>query len=207
MIKPAQIRVDEKSPVRWANDWTRTPIGERRLMKAWKKPLAYYRDGLVAELRKVGATEILITLNTGDAARLDPGVTVYFSKPTKEDFSWQLALGIENPAPTLAEIDDAFRKKAMEHHPDRGGDMQVYLSLSQHRDRAKAWVRNAARTEHEFALPCDRFTEPRWNIQALKLGIAALRRLEEYGLPGMLERSFRGFRTALPANEQEATVQ
>lgn len=191
------VRVEEKSPVQWARGWTHTPLNERRDKRMWKQPLKYYRDGLVEELRKVGATEILITLNTGDAARRDPGVTVYFSKPSKEDFSWQLALGIDTPAPTLVEIDEAYKKKAMEHHPDRGGDIEIFKTLGQHRDRAKAWIRDDRRTDHEFALPCDRFSEPRWNINALRLGIMALRRLEEYGLPGMLERSFRGFRTAI----------
>lgn len=202
-----KIRIQEKSPVQWAKGWKRTAISERRQMKAWKKPLAYYRDALVEQLRKVGATEILITLNTGDDARRDPGVTVYFSKPTKEDFGWQLALGIDNPAPTLVEIDDAYRKKAMQYHPDRpGGDVNMYVLMQQHRDAAKRWVSDAARSEHEYALPCDKFAEPRWNINALRLGIAALRRLDEYGLPGMLERSFKGFRTALEDKTNGKTI-
>lgn len=195
------VRVDEKHPLQWAKGWVRTPLGERRQMRAWKKPLTYYRDALIQELRKVGATEILITTNTGDDGRRDPGVTVYFSKPGQDDFSWQLALGIESPLPTLQEIDDAFRRKAAAHHPDRGGDVEIFKNLNQHRERAKAWVTNAAHSEHEFALPCDRFTEPRWNINALRLGIAALRRLEDYGLPGMLERSFKGFQVAITGPE------
>jgi hypothetical protein len=102
------------------------------------------------------------------------------------------------------EIDEAYRKKAMQHHPDRGGDVEIFRSLTQHRERARAWVMDSARSEHEFALPCDRFAEPRWNINALRLGIAALRRLEDYGLPGMLERSFKGFRVALPTPEAKS---
>lgn len=204
MPKIDAIRVNEKSPLQWAKGWVRTPLSDRRQMRVWKKPFAYYRDALVEQLRKVGAVEILITFNTSDDARRDPGVTVYFSKPSKEDFSWQLALGIENPAPTIAEIDEAYRKKAMQYHPDRtGGDVNMYILMGQHRDRAKAWVLDAARSEHEFALPCDRFAEVRWNINALKLGIAALRRLEEYGLPGMLERSFKGFRVAIEAPKEK----
>jgi hypothetical protein len=197
-------RVDEKSPLQWARGWARTPLGDRRQMRMWKKPFAYYRDALVEQLRKVGATEILITFNTGDNARRDPGVTVYFSKPGKQDFGWQIALGIENPAPTLTEIDEAYRKKALQYHPDRGGDVNMYILMGQHRDRAKAWVQDTARAEHEFALPCDRFVEARWNINALRFGIASLRRLEEYGLPGMLERSFKGFRVAIAAPEETA---
>jgi|GEM_PF-4479566 len=196
-----EIRVNERSPLKWAEGWTHTPIGDRKPMKAWKKPFAYYRDALIEQLRKVGATEILISYNEGDDARRDPGVTVYFSKPLREDFSWQLGLGIDNPAPTLAEIDAAYRRKVQPVHPDRpenaGGDVEMYLKLGNWREQAKAWVLDTHRSEHDFALPCDRFTEPRWNLNALKLGIAALRRLEDYGLPGMLERTFRGLRVQL----------
>jgi len=191
-----KIRVDEKHPVQWAKGWMHTPIGDREQKRIWKKPLSVYRDGLVEQLRKFGATEVLLTYNAGDDARRDPGVTVYFSKPREEDSSWQLALGIDSPAPTLAEIDKAFKEKAMLHHPDRGGDVEVYRALVAHRDRAKAWIMNE-KGEHEFALACDKFAEPRWNINALKLGVAALRKIEEYGLPGMLERAFKGFRTAI----------
>lgn len=205
----SKIRVEDRSPLKWADGWDRIAIGERREMKAWKKPFTYYREALVQQLARLGANEVLITFNQGDDARRDPGVTVYFSKPMQEDYSWQMALGIDNPAPTLAEIDEAYRKKAMVHHPDRGGDIEVFKRLGKHRVQARAWVMNKTRGEHEFALPCDRFSEPRWNLNALRLGIAALRRLEEYGLPGMLERTFRGFRVALAAHasgEEDADV-
>lgn len=198
--KEMKIRVTEQSPLKWAEGWDHVPISERREMKAWKKPFIYYKEALVAQLAKLGAVEVVISFNTGDEARRDPGVTVYFSKPMKEDYSWQMGLGIDNPAPTLAEIDDAYKKKAMIHHPDRGGDIEVFKRLGKWRIQARAWVLNKANTEHEFALPCDLFKEPRWNINALRLGVAALRRLEDYGLPGMLERTFRGFRVALPAH-------
>ena len=200
MAKPdSKVRVSEQSPLKWAEGWDRVPIGDRKEMKAWKKPSTYYREALVVQLARLGANEVVISFNQGDDARRDPGVTVYFSKPMKEDYSWQMGLGIDNPAPTLSDIDDAYKKKAMMHHPDRGGDVEIFKKLGQYRVQARAWVTGAHRGEHEYALPCDRFKEPRWNLNALRLGIAALRRLEEYGLPGMLERTFRGFRVALPA--------
>lgn len=192
------VRVNEQSPLKWADGWDHTPIGDRRDMKAWKKPFNYYRDALVQQLSRLGASEVMISFNQGEDARRDPGVTVYFSKPMKADYSWQMGLGIDNPAPTLAEIDEAYRAKALKHHPDRGGDVEIFKRLGKWREQAKAWVMGKS-GDHEFALPCDRFKEPRWNLNALRLGIAALRRLEEYGLPGMLERTFRGFRVALPA--------
>ncbi len=207
MSKPKiAITVTNRSPLKWAEGWNRTLIGDRKPKAVWKKQFAYYREALVAELAKLGVSEVMISFNDGDDARRDPGVTVYFSKPMVEDFGWQVALGIDSPAPTLAEIDDAYRKKAMQHHPDRGGDMEIFKNLGRHRDRAKAWVLDTHRKEHEFALPCDRFTEPRWNLNALRLGLAALRKLEEFGLPGMLERTFRGFRVALAEHSTTSEV-
>jgi hypothetical protein len=197
----SNIRISDQSPLKWAEGWDRIPIGDRKDMKAWKKPFTYYRDALVAQLQRLGANEVVISFNIGNDARLDPGVTVYFSKPLKADYSWQMGLGIDNPAPTLAEIDDAYRKKAMLNHPDRGGDVEIFKKLGKYREQARAWVSGKAGNDFEYALPCDRFSEPRWNLNALRLGIAALRRLEEYGLPGMLERTFRGFRVALPAHK------
>jgi hypothetical protein len=187
--------------MKWAEGWDRTPIADRKQMKAWKKPFNYYRDALIQQLERLGASEVVIFSNTGDDARRDPGVTVYFSKPLKADYSWQMGLGIDNPAPTLTEIDEAYRKKALINHPDRGGDVEIFKRLGKYREQARAWVTGKSGSDFEYALPCDRFAEPRWNLNALRLGIAALRRLEEYGLPGMLERTFRGFRVALPAHE------
>ncbi len=196
----SETRVNDKSPLKWADGWDRVPIGDRKDMKAWKKPFAYYRDALVQQLERMGANEVMISFNVGDDARRDPGVVVYFSKPIKADYSWQMGLGIDNPAPTIAEIDEAYRKKALLNHPDRGGDVEIFKKLGKYREAAKGWVMGKQGSDFEYALPCDRFSEPRWNLNALRLGIAALRRLEEYGLPGMLERTFRGFRVALPAN-------
>jgi hypothetical protein len=204
-----KLRVDEKHPVQWDKKARRTLIAEREPKRIWKKALALYRDGLVDQLRKLGAAEILLTYNEGDAARIDPGVAVYFSKHREEDYSWQSALGIDNPAPTLAEIDAAYRDKAMKYHPDRaGGDVNQYVLMGQHRDRAKAWIKNE-KGQFQFVMALDHYTEPRWNINGLKLAVAALRKLEELGLPGMLEASLQGFRTQIEdksANGKSETI-
>jgi hypothetical protein len=191
-----KVRLEEKHPVQWDKKARRTLIADREPKRVWKKPLVQYRDGLVDQLRKLGAAEILLTYNEGDAARIDPGVAVYFSKHREEDYSWQSALGIDNPAPTLQEIDDAYRRKALQYHPDRGGDVNMYVLMGQHRDRAKAWIKNE-KGQFQFVVALDLYTEPRWNMNAIKLAIAALRKLEELGLPGMLEASLQGFRTQI----------
>jgi hypothetical protein len=196
MPKTEHVRVEEKHPVQWDKKAHRTLIAEREPKRVWKKTLAEYRTGLVDQLRKLGATEILLTYNEGDQARIDPGVAVYFSKAREEDYSWQSALGIDNPAPTVAEIDEAYRRKALQYHPDRGGDVNMYILMGQHRDRAKAWIKNE-KGQFQFVMALDHYTEPKWNINGLKLAVAALRKLEELGLPGMLEASLQGFRTQI----------
>jgi len=195
------IEVVENHQLKWPEGWERTPIGSRKSQASWKKPFRGYRDSLVKELGRIGVTETLICYNLSPNDRLDPGVAVYFSKAVKEDYSWQVALGIDSPAPTLAEIDEAFRRKAMQHHPDRGGDVEIFRSLAKHRDQAKAWILGTHRTEHEFVIPCDRFDEVRLNLNAVRLAMAAFRQLERVGVPAILERTFRGFKTALPAYE------
>ena len=194
----SKIRISEQSTLKWADGWNRTAIADRKAKPVWRKPFSFYREALISELAKIGAIEALLTFNTDPlAVKRDPGVTIYFSKPIKEDFGWQLGLGIDNPVPTLEQIDDAYKRKAMQTHPDRGGDIEVFKKLGEYRVKAIAWVKGTH--DHEYALPCDRFSEPRWNLNALRLGLASLRRLEEFGLPGMLDRTFRGFRVALPA--------
>jgi len=188
------MRVNDQSPLRWPKGWLRTGIDARREKKVWKKPLTYCREALTHELAKAGATELIISFNTGEDARRDPGVSIFFWKQAKEDFSWQLALGIDNPAPTLDEIDSAYRKKSLEHHPDRLGDnataadLEIFKALGKHRENARHWVMGSQRRDRPYELACDRFTEVRWNMNALRFGIASLGRLEEYGLPGLLER-------------------
>lgn len=72
-------------------------------MARWRENWADTRKRLTNELQRIGATSILIT--HAEDQRMDPGVAVWFSQ-TKEDFSWQQGLGLDNPASTLAEIDD-----------------------------------------------------------------------------------------------------
>ena len=151
----------------------------------------------------MGVTEVLVSWSGAAMERLDPGVAVYFSKNLKADYSWQAALGLDTPAPTLDDIDAAYRKKAMEHHPDRGGDVEVFRQLTKHRDQARAWIMGTHQQEHEYSIACDKFNEARLNIAALRLAIAAFRQLERVGVPSILERTFRGFRTALPANASQ----
>ncbi len=203
MAQKATAHIEEKVPLKWPEGWERTLIGNRKPQSAWKKKFPEYKVSLIKELARMGVTEVLISWSGSATERLDPGVAVYFSKDLKPDYSWQGALGLETPAPTLEEIDSAYRKKALEHHPDRGGDIEVFRQLTKHRDQARAWVLGTHQQEHEYSIACDKFTEARLNLAALRLAIAAFRSLERVGVPSILERTFRGFRTALPQTATE----
>jgi hypothetical protein len=196
-----QLTLDEEVPLKWPDGWERTPIQDRKAQPGWKRPLLATRDALSKELQRMGATSAAISRNDSTKDRLDPGVAVYFSRALREDFSWQAQLGITNPAPTLEEIDTAYREKAKQHHPDRGGDIEIFKKLGEYRAQARAWVMGTHGQHHEYVIACDKFTEPRLNMNAIRLAIAAFRQLDRVGVSSMLERTLnRAFKTALPAH-------
>lgn len=191
-------QVDEIQNLKWPDGWSRTRIQDRKTQSAWKKNFSGYREALVKELGLMGATSILISRSNNE--RLDPGVAVWFSLK-KEDFSWQEGLGIDTPAPTLDEIESAYREKAIKHHPDRGGDIEIFKKLGEYRKHARAWVTGTHDQQHEYVVPCDKFTESRLNLAALRLAFAAFRSLERVGVPAILERTLNlAFKTALPVH-------
>lgn len=192
----AKIQVDEEQVLRWPDGWERTRIQDRKPQSAWKKNLTGYRDALIRELERMGATSVLITRNMSD--RMDPGVAVWFSMK-RPDFSWQEGLGLDTPAPTLDQIEDAYRIRAMKSHPDRGGDIEIFKKLGEHRKNAKAWVMGTHENRREYVVPCDRFSEARLNMAALRLAFSAFRSLERVGVPAIMERTLdRAFKQALP---------
>jgi hypothetical protein len=195
--------VIEEAQLRWPDGWDRTRIQDRKPQGSWKRSYSFYRDALVKELNQIGATSLLISRSANE--RLDPGVVVWFSLK-KEDFSWQDALGLNTPAPTLDEIETAYRDRAMKHHPDRGGDIEIFKKLGEHRRNAKAWVTGTHDAMHEFAVPCDRFTEQRLNLAALRLAFSSFRSLERVGVPAILERTLGGIRSALPSGGGDGIV-
>jgi hypothetical protein len=194
------VNETESNPLKWPDGWERTRIQDRKGNGGWKKTFKGYREGLIKEMGRMGVTEIMISYNIAPSDRMDCGVAVYFSKQINEDYSWQDALGLLTPAPTLAEIDSAYRKLAVKVHPDGPApDVPVFQALTKHRDNARNWVKGTMRHEHEYVIACDRFSETRLNLAAIRLAIAALRQLDRVGVSSILERTFRGFKTALPA--------
>jgi hypothetical protein len=194
----AKVKLDviEESKLRWPDGVGRTPIQSRKKQSSWKRPRIEYYNGLIDELGRMGATSILIC--RAENERMDPGVAVWFSM-AKEDYSWQQVLGIENPAPTMSEIDDAFRTKAARCHPDRqdGGDPALFKKLNEARQQAKAWVQGTHANRHEYVMAIDQYDETRLNLQALKLAFSYIRGLERVGAPAILSQTLGAFRAKL----------
>jgi hypothetical protein len=191
--------------LKWPENWDRTRIQDRRPMAGWKKTAAYYEGGLMKELERLDVVDVLLTYNKDPDARRDPGVAVYFSRKREEDYSWHTGLGLGASIPTLAEIEEAYKRLAMKHHPDRpGGDLETFRQVNKYRKDAEAWVKGTQHVEHEYSIASDRFNEVRLNINALRLAMAAMRQLDRVGIPGMLERSFQGMKAQLSAGEKVA---
>jgi len=199
MAKKKKEEFVEDTTLRWPDGCERTRIVDRKPHAGWKKTRTEYRDALVDELQKMGATSILISCS--DNERTDPGVSVWFSMQ-KADFSWQQGLGfIDNPAPTVAEIDMAFRTKAMKYHPDnqQTGDPTMFKQFSDWRLAAKAWVTGTHDNKREHVMGIDQYKEIRLNLCALRLAFSYIRGLERVGAPTILKQALGAFRAKLTA--------
>jgi hypothetical protein len=192
----------EEAILRWPDGMDRTRIKERKSHKAWGGTAKNYREGLAAELGRMGATSILLT--RAEDERLDPGVAVWFNLK-KEDFSWQQGLGLETPAPTLDQIDVAFRAKAKGCHPDLmgGGDSALFKKINDWRTQAKAWIQGTHDHRREYVMAIDQYTETRLNIQALKMAFFYIRGLERVGAPAILTQTMGAFRAKLTGGSSE----
>ncbi len=200
------MEIQETSPLKWPDGFGRTLIEDRRHQGAWKKQYSIYSKAVCEELRKFGAGAVMITRNPPSDEKFDPGIAVWFSLKRSEDFSWQRGLQIDNPKPTLPEIDAAFKRLAAKHHPDSviggsGGDVKLYMQFDEWRKQAKAWVRGESAFDLANCLPCDLYDEARQNLAAIKLTLSHLRALDRLGNPFIVERIMeRSFRAALPQN-------
>jgi hypothetical protein len=196
----------EAYPLQWPSDWIRTRIQDRREQKAWKKTLRQFRDALEKELKRAGAISFVLSTNVpiapgggfvaGPDPR-DPGVAVYFSRPQKEDYSWQDILGIHEPDPSAERIRSAYLELTKKYHTDVGGDKEMFLHVTRARDMAMAWHARKEGQTHDLVIACDAFKEVRWNVNAIRMTIAAIRQIERCGTSSLLERAFKGF-AALP---------
>jgi hypothetical protein len=201
----------DKFPLAWPAEYIRTKIDDRNKTGKWKKTLLQYQAELIKELEKDGAVNIVVSTNVepsnfGTEAlverqeRRDPGVAVYFSIPPEEDFSWQATLGINDPSPSVEEINKAFREMAKQYHTDiqGGGNIQMFQLLNDAKRAAIQWVTGDYDKERNHVVACDAWTSIRWNMKAIALMIQSIRRAKATGATGMIERMYSQMK-ALPS--------
>lgn len=201
------IEVFREVPLRWPEGWTRTLIDKRKHQSAWKRQYDFYMKAVRDELTRINVQSARISHNElgGEIERRDPGVAVWFAVKVPDDFSWQIGLKLDNPTPTVEEIEKAYRELARKHHPDSvlagsGGDPEMFKRLGDHRKKARAWVMGSAAAALDNCIPCDRFDSISQNVAAIRMALAAFRQLERVGIPAILERVMgSAFKTALPA--------
>jgi hypothetical protein len=193
------IDVIDEYPLRWPKDYPRTLIDNRKSNAAWKKPFPHYRSGVVEELARMGVASATISRNREIEERKDPGVAIWFSMKAAENFDWQVGLGIDSPVPTLEEIDRAYKALAMRHHPDRGGDVELFKKAGQYREEAKAYVLGSATLQQDNCLPFDQFREIKMNLAAALAALRHFRGLERLGMPSIVARVMsHAFKASLP---------
>jgi hypothetical protein len=69
----------------------------------------------------------------GGAEILDRAFTGFAALPAPEQ-PWQ-TLGLETSRPTRDQVEEAHRRLAMKHHPDRGGDHDAMARINAARDQ------------------------------------------------------------------------
>lgn len=205
----------EAFPLSWPENWPRTRIQDRKPMSSWKRTANQYREALADELGRMKAPSAVISSNvplnlrgamTGGIEPADIGVAVYFSLPDKEDFSWQEVLGIHDPGPTEAQIQDAFKRLAVLYHPDKGGDLAMFQKAAKARDAALRWITRSNNQNFGYVIACDAFKEVRLNMCAIVQTLKSIRQIERCGTSALLERAFKGF-SALPAQGESTASQ
>jgi len=208
----------ESFPLSWPADWPRTRLADQRTMASWKRSANDYREELAKELDRRKAPIAIISTNVPLSVRgqmvatavsqvRDVGVAIYFSLPMTEDFSWQDGLKIDSPAPSDDEINSAFRKLAAQYHPDKpgGGDREMFLALSRHRDNAMRWA-HRMNAEPQHVIACDTFKEVRLNLAAIAFTLKAMRQIDRCGTSAVLERSFKSFLALAAGDGIEASA-
>jgi hypothetical protein len=181
-------------------------------MPSWKRTANQYREDLLTELGRMKAPRAVVSSNVPVNLRglmqagvepRDVGVAVYFTREKKEDFSWQDVLNIPNAiAATEEQVQSAYRRLAQQYHPDRGGDLAMFQTITQARDNAVRWI-NRNTQPYDYVIACDEFSQVRLNMAAIVFTIRAIRQIERCGTSTLLERAFKGF-AALNAAPDEA---
>lgn len=204
MSKKIELEPSIESTLRWPDGWPRTLIEHRQNRSVWKKPVMEYQKAITRELVAMKVTAASITFSPSSSR--DPGVAVWYSLESAEDVSWQIGLQIDSPAPTLAEIDSAFKRLSVKCHPDTHPDdasaLEMFKKINGFRTAARAYILGTAAPKLENCIPMDRFVEVKQNLAGVRLFLSYVRGMERLGGPAVVKRIMeRTFRTALTAGK------
>lgn len=195
----------ETYPLQWPEGWPRTRPQDRKERTAWKKNDRQSTDALELELKRFGVISSTISRKDPSDFRgaADPSISLHFSRHRTEDFSWQDALDIHNPAPETEEIESAWRRLAAKYHPDnkQTGDVEMFRALTVHANNARAYINRLSGKAYDYVIACDTYTQPKWNINAIKQTIHSLRQMERDGTSALLQQAMKGFQAQIGAGE------
>jgi hypothetical protein len=200
-------------PLTWPEGWPRTSVRDQRRNAAWRRAFEDYYEEVEVALRRMSAPKSVISTavrpsatgrvsEAGAALVRDPGVAVYFDRPYKEEFRWMTTLMLTG-VPTEVDIEDAWRRLALPHHPDRGGDLTLFQAYTEAKQAGRKWLARET-SPPSLVIACDSFEEVRWNLCAVALSLKAIRQLERCGTSQLLERTFQSLQTLLPSTGTES---
>jgi len=206
--KVRTVEVEDRYPLRWPDGYPRTLLNNRKANGSWQKSFSDYRDAVIEELDRMKVSSATITRNELALEDKDPGVAIWYSMKAGGDYDWQVGLGIDNPVPTLEDVDRAYKVLAMKYHPDRNPDRPDYVELFKQagvwREKAKAYVLGSAVLQQDNCLAFDQFKTAKMNLAAALSALRHFRGLERLGMPFIVSRIMtHAFKTALP---EKATV-
>lgn len=195
----------ERQPLVWPKQKARTRPSDQKHNGAWKKKWPEYIAMLDKELKRMGATRYVVTYNSAAVSR-DPGVAVWFDRKSSIDSHWQDVLGIDNPYPTVDEINSVYKQKVKPVHPDLnpGIDLAPYRELTLARDQAIQFVRGTEELPKGYVIPSDQWREARQNLYAIIGTIQSIRRIERLGATQLFEGALQGFAGILPEKASAA---
>lgn len=193
----------ERTPLEWPKQQVRTRIQDQGTIGAARKTWREYLVMLEKELRRMDVVRYVVTYN--DQTSRDPGVAVWFSRKKDDTFKWQDILGIDNPYPTVEDIESAFKARVKAVHPDLnpGKDPEPYHQLVKARKDAIAFVKGTSELPSDYVIPCDAYQNRHHNLYAIVRTIKALRDIERFGAGQLFEGALHGFAGSLPQNASE----
>jgi hypothetical protein len=191
-MKGREMDMKVVTPLKWPDGWPRTLPEKQEDQKSWKQGMSFYRDALETELKRMDAVAAMLTYN--DTGSRDTGVAVWFSRPRDDqDFSWRDTLELKDPYPSSEDIQNQYRIMAKRHHPDAGGDVEIFKLVEQAKRNAIAWVDQMEGKRFGFSIGCDAFRERRLNVAGIVGHIQAIRKMERCGCSALVERTWQGF--------------